>query len=117
MKTVDILKLDGLSEYGYEIINKALTKIFDGDEDYKTTQMLEKKIFEFTNEYLLDVKCLITDCRASDRGIVYRMCYQSGKSTFNMQHIYGNSIWEVMAKAVICFFSLIKKGDVRKREV
>ena len=115
MKTQDILNVDGNTKEGYEIINKALTKIFDGDEDYKTTYMLERRLFEYTREYFLDIKCLVTDCRNGKNGIIYRLCYQSGKSNSNLLNIYGNSIWETYAKTVICFFSLIRKGGVLKR--
>ena len=107
MNIEEILNLDCSNDMDVlfeELTNiKPLRKVFlkEGDIELK---YIEKVIRIIDQKYCFGIRSLVPDCGSNDRSIVWRATILDYKSIEIMKHIFGLTLYEVMAKVAIYMY-------------
>lgn len=110
MTTNDLLELDCRNAENLKTLKKALTKI-DPLKDVEDVQFekLEKLINLFKKRYIVNIPMILS---CSNDGYYSMSIEIKGKKS---RWIYGITIYEAYAKASIFLWSMLKKGNLKKR--
>ena len=119
MKTCDIINLDYGVKENREIIQKALKRIkpFSNYENEVEMSKIEKFIGVAIKKYDLFVKDIsFTGIVTEDNKYLYSLHLLRESDISYFETIYGYELYELIAKAAIYVYTLIKQEKVRKRD-
>lgn len=115
MNIEEILNLDcsdGTDELIEELTNiKPLRKAFLREGDIKI-EYIEKVIRLIDKKYNFGIRSLVPDCGSNNNNIVWRATILDYKSIKIMKHIFGLTLYEVMAKVAIYMYYKSKHREV-----
>lgn len=107
MNIEEILNLDcsnGLDELIEELTNiKPLRKVFLREGEIKI-EYIEKVIRIIDKKYKFGIRSLVPDCGSNNSNIIWRATILDYKSINIMKHIFGLTLYEVMAKIAIYMY-------------
>lgn len=110
MTTNDLLNLDCRNAENLKALKRALTKI-DPLKDIEDIQFekLEKLINLFKKKYVVSIPMILS---CSKDGYYTMSIEAKGNKT---RLVYGITMYETFAKASILLWTMLKKGNLRKR--
>ena len=115
MNIEEILNLDcsdGTDELIEELTNiKPLRKALLREGDIKI-EYIEKVIRLIDKKYNFGIRSLVPDCGSNSNNIVWRATILDYKSINIMKHIFGLTLYEVMAKVAIYMYYKSKHREV-----
>lgn len=108
-----LLNIDYRKEENREKIQKALRRIkpFKKFKDEIPLEKLEKLLFMFHKKYNIKLEQLNTDGYGNESSFIWRALILVDKTeteTYKNYYVYGISFYEVLAKASLFIYSMIK---------
>lgn len=115
MKTIDIISLDCRLEENKNIIQKVLKQIkpLSKYSDEVPLNKIVKAISVIVNKYNVDIWNIKSDFKAGNEPI-FRVEIDIEANLYI--HIYGITLYEVLAKTVIKLYSDIKQDKIKIRK-
>lgn len=119
MKTNSLLELDCRDEDNMEVIQEVLRTLKPlskySDEELIPLDALEKVIRIMTRKYLVRIRSIMPDIWANRKYDIWRCEVVNDHNLDLIGYVYGVSLYEVMAKAVILIYSKVKKERLELR--
>lgn len=116
MTTRELLNLDCREDGSMELLQKAL-RLIPPLTKYKIEDVpiykIEKAITVLTKKYNMRIRELVPDVWANKEEVIWRSIIINDNDLSTTQIVYGLSLYECLAKTVICMYSLRKKVDTR----
>lgn len=118
MKVKEILELDCREEENRALLQKALFRIpviaKKCSEDKEVPlSVLEKVASTMSRKYYINISCILP-VYVPNNGDIYKAIIVNCITEIGT--MYGCSIYEVVAKAVICMYSNVEKSKVLRRK-
>lgn len=117
MTTDQLLQLDCRVDENRHTIQKALRKIKPFSNVPETQDVplpkVEKMLKLLMERYEVDVTWILVS--HDDENMLYTISLRNGKASELYQAVYGITLYEVMCKCVICAWSMVKNGVLKKR--
>lgn len=119
MTTDQLLQLDCRVDENRRTLQKALRKIkpFSKVPDGKDVPLvkIEKMLRLMLNKYQVDVTWILVSHDDENMRYTISLRDDSKQDLRLSQTVYGITLYEVMCKAVICTWSMVKKGVLKER--
>lgn len=119
MTTDQLLQLDCRVAENRRTIQKALRKMkpfskVDMGEDVPLVK-IEKMLRLLLNKYQVDITWIFVSHDDENMRYTISLRDDSGEGAHLSQTVYGITLYEVICKAVICIWSLAKRGILKER--
>lgn len=114
MTIQEILNIDYREEENKEKIQKALHKIkpFKKFNDEIPLEKLEKLLFIFHKKYGIKLEQISTDGYGNESNFIWKALILVDKiENYKNYYVYGISFYEVLAKASLFIYSMIKERE------